>query len=105
MSLDDIEIRTISDLLKTSLHRYFGYQMFELQTEPDKLETIAFNLQVDLIYSILINTCPNVFYQEKRNDISNKNSDCIILNKNQDKLVDKSIEYTIFYYYLTQHII
>ncbi|EFN75932.1 Zinc finger FYVE domain-containing protein 26 [Harpegnathos saltator] len=76
-------IQTVTDLLKTPLHRYFGYQIFDLQTEPDKLETVASSLQVNLVYSILVNACPNVPCYSERNYTSIDDTGCIILNQNQ----------------------
>ncbi|XP_018352071.1 PREDICTED: uncharacterized protein LOC108754337 isoform X2 [Trachymyrmex septentrionalis] len=81
---DDTNIQTISDLLKTPLHHYFGYQIFDLNTEPDKLEKVASNLQVNLIYSILVNVYPNISCYDKKKCNSIKDSEYIILNKNQE---------------------
>ncbi|XP_024887173.1 uncharacterized protein LOC112464432 isoform X1 [Temnothorax curvispinosus] len=80
---DDTTVRTVFDLLKTPLHHYFGYQIFDLNTEPDKLEKIAFGLQVNLIYSILVNACPSISCYNERNCSSIKDSECIILNQYQ----------------------
>ncbi|XP_076659551.1 zinc finger FYVE-type containing 26 spastizin [Halictus rubicundus] len=83
----DHQILTVSDLLKTPLHYYFGYQIFNLETEPDKLERIAHNLQVNLVYSILTNACP-ILLREKsvKKPIKNKENGCIILNKELSQL-------------------
>ncbi|XP_012060559.1 PREDICTED: zinc finger FYVE domain-containing protein 26 [Atta cephalotes] len=88
---DDTNIQTISDLLKTPLHHYFGYQIFDLNTEPDKLEKIASNLQVNLIYSILVNAYPNISCYDKKKCSSIKDSEYIILNKNQEELDVKNV--------------
>ncbi|XP_011705175.1 PREDICTED: uncharacterized protein LOC105460429 isoform X2 [Wasmannia auropunctata] len=81
---DDTNVQTVFDLLKTPLHHYFGYQIFDLSTEPDKLEKVASSLQVNLIYSILVNACPNISCYDKINCIGIKDSECIILNQYQD---------------------
>lgn len=82
------------DLLKTPLYHYFGYQIFDLKIEPDRLETIASNLQVNLIYSILINACPKISYCNEENYYNNvRNSGCIILNQKQENLVCELIKY------------
>lgn len=73
----------MTDLLKTPLHRYFGYQIFDLQTEPDKLETVASSLQVNLVYSILVNACPNISCCNENSYTSIADSGCIILNQNR----------------------
>ncbi|XP_039315067.1 uncharacterized protein LOC105198485 isoform X2 [Solenopsis invicta] len=88
---DDTNVQTVSDLLKTSLHHYFGYQMFDLNTEPDKLEEVASSLQVNLIYSILVNACPSISCYNIRNCSSIKDSECIILNQNQDESNIKNV--------------
>jgi len=81
-------VQTVSDLLKMPLHRYFGHQIFDLETEPDKLETVAASLQVNLIYTILVNACPNVvFSYNERSHRSIKESGYIILNHSEDKSV------------------
>lgn len=81
----------MSDLLKTPLHQYFGHQIFDLETEPDKLETVAAGLQVNLIYSILVNACPNIVSYNERNCRNIKDSGYIILNQNEDKSVRNRI--------------
>lgn len=81
-------ILTVTDLLKISLPYYFGHQIFEHKIEPDKLEAVAHNLQVNLVYSILTNACPRLFYEKNINySINNKENGCIILNKKLCKLV------------------
>ncbi|XP_078034373.1 zinc finger FYVE-type containing 26 spastizin isoform X2 [Augochlora pura] len=76
------QILTVSDLLKNPLHYYFGYQIFDLKTELDKLEEIAHNLQVNLVYSILKNACPiRLCGRSIKNLIKTKESGHIILNK------------------------
>ncbi|XP_036149778.1 uncharacterized protein LOC105832099 isoform X2 [Monomorium pharaonis] len=80
---DNINIQTVSDLLKTSLHYYFGYQIFDLNTELDQFEEVASSLQVNLIDSILVNACPNIPCYNKKNYSSIKDSECIILNKDE----------------------
>lgn len=75
------------DLLKTSLHHYFGYQIFDLSTEPDKLEKVAFSLQVNLMYSILVNACPNISCCNERKCGNIRDSECIILNQYQEESV------------------
>ncbi|XP_076637977.1 zinc finger FYVE-type containing 26 spastizin [Colletes latitarsis] len=78
----DQSILTVSDLLKISLPYYFGYQLFELKIEPNKLETVAHNLQFNLVYSILTNACPRLVYEKStKYTIDNKENGCIILNK------------------------
>jgi len=83
----DINIQTVSDLLNMPLHRYFGHQIFDLETEPDKLETVAASLRVNLIYSILVNACPTIFSYNERNHRNVKDSGYIILNHSEDKSV------------------
>ncbi|CAD1469498.1 unnamed protein product, partial [Heterotrigona itama] len=79
-------IFTISDLLKIPLHYYFGYQIFELKVEPQKLEAIAHDLQINLSYSILTNACPKFLYEEDTSYIiTNKENGCIVLNKALNK--------------------
>ncbi|KAF3429244.1 hypothetical protein E2986_00734 [Frieseomelitta varia] len=78
-------IFTISDLLKIPLHYYFGYQIFELKVEPQKLEAIAHDLQINLSYSILTNACPKFLYEEDTNIVTNKENGCIVLNKALNK--------------------
>ncbi|XP_072751238.1 uncharacterized protein Sptz isoform X2 [Anoplolepis gracilipes] len=83
----DANIVTVFDLLKTSLYCYFGYQIFDLKIEPDELETVASNLQVNLIYSILVNACPKVSYCNENiythyNNV--KDSGSIILNQKRE---------------------
>lgn len=81
-------IFTISDLLKIPLHYYFGYQIFELKVEPQKLEAIAHDLQINLSYSILTNACPKFLYEEDTSYIiTNKENGCIVLNKALNKAV------------------
>lgn len=94
MFLDDANIVTVFDLLKTPLYRYFGYQIFDLKIEPDKLEIIASNLQVNLIYSILINACPKISYCNEKNYYNNvRDSGCIILNQKREDSVCELIKY------------
>ncbi|XP_032664873.1 zinc finger FYVE domain-containing protein 26 homolog isoform X2 [Odontomachus brunneus] len=88
---NDASIQTVTDLLKTPLHRYFGYQIFDLQTEPHKLETIASSLQVNLIYSILVNTCPNISCCNERSYTSIEDYGCVILNWNRIKSDTKNV--------------
>ncbi|KAL0131068.1 hypothetical protein PUN28_002571 [Cardiocondyla obscurior] len=88
---DNTDIRTVSDLLKTPLHYYFGYQIFNLNTEPDKLENVAFNLQVNLIYSILRNASPSISFCSERNYTSIMNSECIVLNQYQQESTIKNV--------------
>ncbi|XP_011866537.1 PREDICTED: uncharacterized protein LOC105561295 isoform X2 [Vollenhovia emeryi] len=88
---DDTNVQTVSDLLKTPLHHYFGYQIFDLNTEPDKLEKVAFSLQVNLMYSILVNACPSISCDNERNCSNITNSECIILNQQQEKSGMKSV--------------
>ncbi|XP_014486150.1 PREDICTED: uncharacterized protein LOC106750354 isoform X2 [Dinoponera quadriceps] len=81
---DDTNLQTVTDLLRTPLHHYFGYQLFELQTEPDKLETVASSLQVNLIYSILVNVCPNIScYNERSHTGIEDPGRCVVLNQNR----------------------
>ncbi|XP_018400391.1 PREDICTED: zinc finger FYVE domain-containing protein 26 [Cyphomyrmex costatus] len=87
----DTNIQTVSDLLRTPLHHYFGYQIFDLNTEPDKLEKVASNLQVNLIYSILVNAYPNISCYDKKNYSSIRDSEYIILNKSQEESGVKNI--------------
>ncbi|XP_011305898.1 uncharacterized protein Sptz [Fopius arisanus] len=47
-------------LLKNSLDFYIGYQIFDLNTNLQVLEKIANDLQVNLVYSILVNCCPKL---------------------------------------------
>ncbi|XP_020279494.1 uncharacterized protein LOC109852609 isoform X2 [Pseudomyrmex gracilis] len=82
---ENANVNTVSDLLRTPLHRYFGYQIFDLKTEPDKLETIASDLQVNLIHSILVNACPNISCHAERSYSGIKNTGCIILNQNYNE--------------------
>ncbi|CAK9808723.1 Zinc finger FYVE domain-containing protein 26 [Anthophora plagiata] len=78
----DQEILTVSDLLKIPLHYYFGYQIFELKIEPDELEAIAHDLQINLTCTILTNICPKLFYEKNISyTITSKEDGCIILNK------------------------
>ncbi|OAD56884.1 Zinc finger FYVE domain-containing protein 26 like protein [Eufriesea mexicana] len=78
----DLALTMISDLLKIPLYYYFGYQIFELKIEPQKLEAIAHDLQINLAYSILTNVCPRLSYEEDTNYIiPNREDGCIILNK------------------------
>ncbi|XP_054011038.1 uncharacterized protein LOC128893821 [Hylaeus anthracinus] len=78
----DHQIFTVSDLLKIPLPYYFGHQIFELKIEPNKLEAVAHNLQVNLVYSILTNACPRLFYEKSiKSAIDSKENGCIILNK------------------------
>ncbi|XP_015433270.1 PREDICTED: uncharacterized protein LOC107189289 [Dufourea novaeangliae] len=78
---------TVSDLLKIPLHYYFGHQIFELEIEPNKLETIAHNLQVNLVYSILTNACPRLIREDSiKYSARNKENGCIVLNKASCKL-------------------
>lgn len=94
MFLDDANIVTVFDLLKTPLYCYFGYQIFDLKVEPDKLETVASNLQMNLIYSILVNACPKISYYNEKNYYNNvKDSGCIILNQKREESVSESIKY------------
>ncbi|EZA60485.1 Zinc finger FYVE domain-containing protein 26-like protein [Ooceraea biroi] len=88
---NDANVQTISDLLKTPLHRYFGYQIFDLNTEPEKLEAIASSLQVNLIYSILVNACPNISYYNGTNCNNIKSPGCIVLNQNRDEFGVKNV--------------
>ncbi|XP_076765550.1 zinc finger FYVE-type containing 26 spastizin [Xylocopa sonorina] len=75
-------ILTVSDLLKISLHYYFGHQIFELEVEPNKLEAIAHDLQINLAYSILTTAYPVRSYKENTSYTTiSKESGCIILNK------------------------
>ncbi|XP_050444515.1 uncharacterized protein LOC126848048 isoform X2 [Cataglyphis hispanica] len=84
--IDDANIVTVFDLLKTPLYCYFGYQIFNLKVEPDKLETVASNLQVNIIYSILVNACPKISYYNEKNYYNNvKDSGCIILNQKREE--------------------
>lgn len=88
------------DLLKTPLYRYFGYQIFDLKVEPDKLEAIASNLQVNLIYSILINACPKISYCNEKIYYNNvRDSGCIILNQKREECesVCESFKYTDYF--------
>nr|XP_012226480.1 PREDICTED: uncharacterized protein LOC105674602 [Linepithema humile] len=89
--INDANTQTVSDLLKTPLHRYFGHQIFDLETEPDKLETVAANLQVNLMYSILVNACPNIFSYNERSYRNIKDSGYIILNQSEDKSSVKNV--------------
>ncbi|XP_076283793.1 zinc finger FYVE-type containing 26 spastizin [Lasioglossum baleicum] len=78
----DHQILTVSELLKTPLHYYFGYQIFDCRIEPDKLERIAYSLRVNLVYSILTNACPIVLHEQSiKKPMKNKGNGCIILNK------------------------
>ncbi|KAL6256493.1 hypothetical protein P5V15_012606 [Pogonomyrmex californicus] len=88
---DDSNVQTVSDLLKTPLHHYFGYQIFDLMVEPDKLERIASSLQVNLIYSILVNACPSISCYTERNCNSIKGSECVILNQNREESDVKNV--------------
>ncbi|XP_076234454.1 zinc finger FYVE-type containing 26 spastizin [Calliopsis andreniformis] len=75
-------ILMVSDLLRIPLHYYFGYQIFQLKNEPNKLESIAHDLQVNLVYSILTTACPRLSYEKNmRYLINNKDTGCFILNK------------------------
>lgn len=87
MFSDNTNVQTISDLLKMPLHHYFGYQIFDLSTEPDKLEKIASSLQVNLIYSILVNACPSISCYNERSCSGIKDTECIILNQNREESV------------------
>jgi len=80
-------MQTISDLLRMPLHHYFGYQILDLKTEPEKLETIASSLQVNLIYSILVNACPNISFYKEANCNTIKSPGCMILNQNRNESV------------------
>jgi hypothetical protein len=80
-------MQTISDLLRMPLHRYFGYQILDLKTEPEKLEMVASSLRVNLIYSILVNACPNISCYKEANYNNIKSPGCIILNQNRDESV------------------
>ncbi|KOC64689.1 Zinc finger FYVE domain-containing protein 26 [Habropoda laboriosa] len=82
----DFALTMISDLLKIPLHYYFGYQIFELKIEPNELEAIAHNLQINLACSILTNICPKFFYEKNISyTITSKEDGCIILNKTSRK--------------------
>lgn len=81
--LGDVSTETVTDLLKTPLHHYFGYQIFDLQTEPEKLEGVASSLQVNLIYSILVNACPNIACYNERRYAATKETGCIVLNRDE----------------------
>ncbi|KAG5313582.1 ZFY26 protein, partial [Pseudoatta argentina] len=67
------------------------YNIFDLNTEPDKLEKIASNLQVNLIYSMLVNAYPNISCYDKKKCSSIKDSEYIILNTNQEELGVKNV--------------
>jgi len=85
---DDTNVQTVYDLLKMPLHYYFGYQIFDLNFEPNKFEKVASSLQVNLLYSILVKACPNISCYNKRNCSNIKDSEyIIILNQNQAKSV------------------
>lgn len=74
----------MTDLLKTPLHRYFGYQLFDLQTEPEKLEAVASSLHVNLIvHSILVNACPNVTCYGEESHAGIGDTGCIVLNQGE----------------------
>lgn len=76
---------TATRLLNIPLHRYFSYHLFNKNVEPENLEQIARKLKVDLVYNILISTCPIFpYYHNKKSDNDNTNYGCIILNGNTD---------------------
>ncbi|KAK2580224.1 hypothetical protein KPH14_012481 [Odynerus spinipes] len=79
------ELSTVTGLLNIPLYRYFSYHLFDRNVEPEKLEPIARKLKVDLVYNILVSTCPKfLYYHNKESDNDNTNSGCIILNDNFD---------------------
>lgn len=93
-------ILTVSDLLRIPLYHYFGYQIFELEIEPNKLESIAYNLQVNLLYSILANACPRLFYEKNIECFTNnKNIGCFVLNKVSIKSVRINFIQTVLLFF------
>lgn len=79
------KLSTVTELLNIPLHKYFSYHLFDRNVEPEKLEPIARKLKVDLVYNILISTCPKFpYYHNKEFDNNNINSGCVILNGNFD---------------------
>lgn len=71
-------------LLENSLHSYLGYQIFDLNVDLEVLEKIANQLQINLVYGILVNCCPKLLYDEENlhNDkIKTEKWGIIVLNK------------------------
>ncbi|KAL2720586.1 hypothetical protein V1478_010162 [Vespula squamosa] len=85
INTDNTELLTATRLLNIPLHRYFSYHLFNKNVEPENLEQIARKLKVDLVYNILISTCPIFpYYHNNKSENDNTNFGCIILNGNFD---------------------
>ncbi|XP_035723790.1 protein DDB_G0276689-like [Vespa mandarinia] len=91
INTDNTELLTATRLLNIPLHRYFSYHLFNKNVEPENLEQIARKLKVDLVYNILISTCPIFpYYHNNKSENDNTNFGCIILNGNVDISDSKS---------------
>ena len=47
-------------LLELPVDEYIGYQIFQMNLELDQVELIAARLRVNLVHSILVNSCPRL---------------------------------------------
>ncbi|XP_015120679.1 uncharacterized protein LOC107043630 [Diachasma alloeum] len=69
-------------LLKNSLDFYIGYQIFTLNVDLQLLEKIANDLQINLVYSILVNCCPKLPYHNPTEpEVSSDRWGMLVLNR------------------------
>lgn len=70
-----------SHLLEIPLDTYIGDQIFRLNVELEEVETIASQLRVNLVHSILVNSCPKLSYSPEVHSTVNDTWGFVILNK------------------------
>ncbi|XP_063981804.1 uncharacterized protein LOC135164934 isoform X2 [Diachasmimorpha longicaudata] len=69
-------------LLNNSLDFYIGYQIFTLNADLQLLETIANDLQINLVYSILVNCCPKLqYYDPIESKVTSDRWGLLVLNR------------------------
>ena len=97
---DNTSLITESSILKNPLDSYFGHQIFDLNIEPSELEVIANRLQVNLVYSIIVNCCPKLTCD----NIINSQKICysswgyVILNRGLDDTVSTEFILKLLYF-------